>query len=45
MFMRMHGSIFPELILPVICCGLWATLMCVLVAITVLIFAMLKARC
>ncbi|KAK7725625.1 hypothetical protein SLS57_003690 [Botryosphaeria dothidea] len=26
MFMRMHGSIFPELILPVICCGLWATL-------------------
>lgn len=27
MFLRMHGSIFPELILPVISCGGWATLM------------------
>ncbi|KKY16537.1 hypothetical protein UCDDS831_g07036 [Diplodia seriata] len=26
MFLRMHGSIFPELVLPVISCGLWATL-------------------
>ncbi|KAB2578012.1 Bestrophin/UPF0187 [Lasiodiplodia theobromae] len=26
MFLRMHGSIFPELVLPVFSCGLWATL-------------------
>ncbi|OJD29329.1 uncharacterized protein BKCO1_8400030 [Diplodia corticola] len=26
MFLRMHGSIFPELVFPVISCGLWATL-------------------
>lgn len=27
MFLRMHGSIFPQLVFPVVSCGLWATLM------------------